>query len=227
MVDKFAPGVEIDTDMTSSLLKQKPSPRATQARGRARRVELLAAARSMLASQSFDQIGMVAIAEEAGIPASSAYHLFSDIGDLWRELARTIATAQAAEDLMLPQAQDWETLVELSLDHHQSAFNADPAARQLLLGPHTPPEIKNAGCKEDFRFGTALWTIVRIQFALPELADSREIFFKALLIADVFFSLSVADHGLVTDAAVAEAKSATVAYLSLYLPTKLARKELA
>ena len=126
---------------------------------------------------------------------------------------------------MLPQTDDWETLVKLSLDHHQSAFNADPAARQLLLGPHTPPEIKNAGCKEDFRFGAALWTVVRTQFILPELADSQEIFFKALLIADVFFSLSVADHGRVTDEALIEAKSATVAYLNLYLPTKLARAE--
>jgi len=199
--------------------------RPTQARGRARRLALLNAAREMLASQPLNQIGMPAIAERAGIPASSAYHLFADSADLWRELARSIATAQAAEDLDLPRVDDWQTLVRLSLDHHQTAFNADPAARQLMLGPHTPPEIKHAACKEDYRFGTALWMAVRRQFVLPELADSREIFFKALLIADVFFSLSVADHDRVSDAALEEAKLATIAYLSLYLPTQLARSE--
>lgn len=199
--------------------------RSTQARGRARRAELLVAARSMLGEQALNQIGMVAIADRAGIPASSAYHLFDDIGDLWRELARTIAAAQAAEDLDLPQTDDWQRLVSLSLEHHQRAFNADPAARQLMLGAHTPPEIKHAACKEDFRFGTALWTAVRSQFVLPELADSRELFFKALLISDMFFTLSVADHDRVSDAALAEAKLATIAYLALYLPTRLARAD--
>ena len=179
----------------------------------------------MLATQNLDQIGMIAVAEAAGIPASSAYHFFPEIGDLWKELARTIAVAQAAEDLDLPQTDAWETLVELSLEHHQRAFNMDRAARQLMLGAHTPPEIKHAACKEDFRFGTALWTVVRAQFVLPELADSREMFFKALLIADVFFSLSVADHDRVTDTALAEAKLATTSYLKAYLPTRLARAE--
>jgi len=209
--------------MITKVKSTPPAKKATQARGRARRAELLEAARAMLGTQNLDQIGMIAVAEAAGIPASSAYHFFPDIGDLWKELARTIAVAQAAEDLMLPMVDEWETLVELSLRHHQKAFNADRAARQLMLGPHTPPEIKHAACKEDFRFGTALWTVVRQQFLLPGLADSREMFFKALLIADVFFSLSVADHDHVTDDALAEAKLAMISYLRAYLPTRLAR----
>lgn len=209
--------------MITDVKSRPPARKATQARGRARRAELLDAARTMLETQSLDQIGMIAVAEAAGIPASSAYHFFPEISDLWKELARTIATAQAAEDLMLPETDEWETLVELSLEHHQRAFNADRAARQLMLGARTPPDIKHAGCKEDFRFGTALWTAIRRQFVLPELADSREIFFKALLISDVFFSLSVADNGHVTDSALKEAKLATLAYLRAYLPRRLAR----
>lgn len=62
---------------------------------------------------------------------------------------------------------------------------------------------------------------MRSQFNLPELADSRELFFKALQIADVFFSLSVAEHDQVTDAALEEAILAATAYLSLYLPPQL------
>tara|TARA_R110000782_G_scaffold68542_2_gene138028 strand:- start:67757 stop:68425 length:669 start_codon:yes stop_codon:yes gene_type:complete len=209
--------------MITNVKSRPPARKATQARGRVRRAELLEAARAMLDTQNIDQIGMIAVAEVAGIPASSAYHFFPEIGDLWKELVRTIAIVQAAEDLMLPEVDEWETLIELSLVHHQKAFNSNRAARQLMLGPHTPPEIKNAGCKEDFRFGTALWTAVRRQFVLPGLADSRELFFKALLISDVFFSLSVADRDYVTDEAVAEAKLAMTSYLRAYLPTRLAR----
>uniref|UniRef100_UPI001564FA30 TetR/AcrR family transcriptional regulator n=1 Tax=Sphingomonas sp. SH TaxID=849864 RepID=UPI001564FA30 len=200
-----------------------PARKATQARGRARRAELIEAGRKLLATHNLDQVGMIAVAETAGIPASSAYHFFPEIGDLWKELARTIAIAQAAEDLKLPRVDEWETLVELSLEFHQRVFNSDRAARQLMLGAHTPPDIKHAACKEDFRFGAALWTAIRRQFVLPELADSSELFFKALLIADVFYSLSVADHDRVTDAAMKEARLATIAYLRAYLPRRLAR----
>lgn len=199
--------------------------RSTQARGRARRAELLAAARQVLGELPLDQVGMAAVAEAAGIPLSSAYHFFGDITDLWRELARTIATQQASEDLDLPRVSSWQELIKASLIHHQSAFNKDPAARKLMLGPHTPPDIKSAACKEDFRFGTALWMAVKKQFLLPELADSRELFFKALLIADVFFSLSVADHDQVTQEALDEAIMAVVSYLSIYLPPQLAMRE--
>lgn len=203
----------------------KAPVRATQARGRARRAELLSAARLALASHSLDQVSMAAVAESARIPLSSAYHFFGDITELWKELARTIAIQQSSEDLDLAKAASWQDLIRASLVHHQSAFNRDPAARKLMLGPHTPPDIKNAACKEDFRFGTALWTVVRSQFILPELADSRELFFKALLIADVFFSLSVADNDTVTEQALAEASLAVVSYLSLYLPPQLAKVE--
>lgn len=199
--------------------------RATQARGRARRAELLAAARTALAERSLDEIGMADVAERAAIPISSTYHFFSDIRELWKELARVVAAQQASEDLALPRVSSWQELVRASLIHHQTAFNKDPAARQLMLGPHIPPEIKNAACKEDFRFGTALWTAVRSQFVLPGLADSREIFFKALLIADVFFSLSVAEHDEVRDEALEEAILATTAYLSVYLPPQLAMSD--
>ncbi|HWL47123.1 MAG TPA: TetR/AcrR family transcriptional regulator [Sphingomonadaceae bacterium] len=209
-------------------MKRRPATRkATQARGRARRAELLEAGRTLLASHTLDQIGMIAIAEAAGIPASSAYHFFPEVGDLWKELVRTIALAKVEDEPQAPEADEWETLVEGALDYYQHVFNADRAARQLMLGPRTPPDIKHAGCKEDFRFGAALWMAIRSQFVLPELADSRELFFKALLVADVFFSLSVADHDRVTDSALREAKLAVIAYLRAYLPKRLARVDAA
>jgi AcrR family transcriptional regulator len=213
--------------MTTDVKRRPATRKATQARGRARRAELLEAGRTLLASHTLDQIGMIAIAEAAGIPASSAYHFFPEVGDLWKELVRTIALAKVEDEPQAPEADEWETLVEGALDYYQHVFNADRAARQLMLGPRTPPDIKHAGCKEDFRFGAALWMAIRSQFVLPELADSRELFFKALLVADVFFSLSVADHDRVTDSALREAKLAVIAYLRAYLPKRLARVDAA
>jgi hypothetical protein len=105
---------------------------------------------------------------------------------------------------------------------YQTIFNHDRAARQLMLGSRTPPEVKHAACKEDYRFGAVLWKALRDRFTLPTLADSKEIYFKALLVADLFFAISVADTGQVTDSACDEAVAATIAYLGLYLPQQLA-----
>jgi AcrR family transcriptional regulator len=201
---------------------EEPSRPATQARGRARRTVLLDAARALLAERTLDAISLVMVAERAGIPVSSAYHFFPEVGELWKDLTRAIAVDMAAETTVFPPATGWEELIGLFLARSRDVFNNDPAACQLMLGPHTPPQIKHAGCKEDLRFGAALWRAVSAQFALTALAN-EELFFKAILIADLFFALSVADSGRITPEVLGEARLAMCAYLRLYLPVRLAR----
>lgn len=193
-------------------------PRQTQARGRERRAALLAAARLLLSDKPLDSLSLGSIADQAGIPVSSAYHLFPDLPSLFKDLSRDLAIEMAAETSQLPQAPGWEALVRLYLDRCRDAFNADGALRQLMLGSKTPPEIKHAACREDHRFGRALLAVANRQFDLPGADRLEDKFFKAILIADVMFSLSVADHGSVTRPALEEAQAASVAYLRLFLP---------
>lgn len=182
------------------------------------------AARELLSEVEIDQISLPAIAERAGIPSSSAYHFYPETTQLYKELATAIACEMIDSGEELSAGEDWQQIVSHFLRASSSFFNRDAAARQLMLGPKTAPEIKHAACREDYRFGEYLLAQVGRQFELPPLDNGRVIFFKAVQVADLMFSLSVFDHGRVTEEALGEAEAATIAYLGLYLPRILRKR---
>ncbi|WP_160746906.1 TetR/AcrR family transcriptional regulator [Croceibacterium soli] len=193
----------------------------TQARGRARRQRLLAAARALLKDRDLDQIGISAVADQAGIPVSSAYHFYPDMTELYKGLSREIAFEMIANYGKPKLAEEWEDVVIQFVTESRNFFNSDPAARQLMLGPKAAAEIKHAACREDYRFGNFLLTSISEHFILPPLDRINERFFRAVQIADMIFSLSVLGSGAVTEEDAAEAAAATIAYLNLYLPRHL------
>lgn len=202
----------------------QPVRRHTQARGRARREALLQAARLVLENEDCATVTLPQIAERAGIPASSAYHFYPEIGGLYKDLVREIALEMVARFRFRPGAESWRDTVTRFLDLSRDYFNGHAAARQLMLGPRIAPEVKKAACWEDYRFGRALMAGVEQDFVLPPLDDPAAVFFKALQIADFFYSLSVMEHGRISAEARAEGAAATLAYLALYLPHFLPRR---
>ena len=192
-----------------------PEPRRyTQARGRARREALLQAARELLQEREIDDITLPMVSEAAGIPSSSTYHFFPDLRELFKELARTVIDADAS----------WQAIIGTFLSASADYFNADASARQLILGPRTTPDIRQAGCHDDFRFGLQLHTALSGRFHLPPLAEPVAIFYRAIVIADAFFALSVLEDGVITRHMLDEAVRGATAYLGNYLPPVLQSK---
>lgn len=199
--------------------------RHTQARGRARREALVQAALAMLdEGMECAALTLPQIAGRAGIPTSSAYHFYSEINDLYKDLVRLVARDMAAAFPAPAAPEGWKAVVAAFLAFGRAYFNDHAAARQLMLGPAIAPEVKKAGCWEDYRFGRALMAAVEREFRLPPLDDGAATFFKAIQIADFFYSLSVMETGRVTEAARQEGEAATLAYLALYLPHFLPRR---
>ncbi len=196
----------------------------TQARGRARREALLQAARDLLQQRDIDEITLPMISEAAGIPSSSTYHFFPDLRELYKDLARTVTDEMLQIELAFPADASWHAVVSSVLAASAEFFNADAAARQLILGPRTSADIRQAGCHDDYRFGVQIHAVLDERFQLPELAEPIALFFRAIVIADAFFALSVLEHGVVTPHMVEEAARAATAYLGQYLPTLLQRK---
>lgn len=199
----------------------------TQARGRERRKALLHAARALLDKHDFDQITLPMIAEQANIPPSSTYHFYPVVADLYTDLARSISTEMVghiATDRSFARSATWHAVVRGFMEAAASFFNADRAALQLMLGPRTPPDIKRAACYEDHRFGNALRALLERDFVLPHLNDPEGTFFRAIQIADLMFSLSVAEHDMVTEWGCEEGVNASIAYLGLYLPPMVPAK---
>lgn len=203
------------------------SARRTQERGRARRAILVEASRALLREREIDEISLTDVAEAAGIPKSSAYHFFSHVLEVF-EAAASDMEAEIHEDLdslSVADCTDWRQAVTRFVGRGAAYFNANRDAMQLLIGPKTPSAIKLKDRQNDFAVAGQLRDGVSRHFELPELADTPEIFFRAIEIADLFFGLSVIRHGRITEAFTDEAARATCAYLSLYLPVVLPRVE--
>lgn len=199
--------------------------RYTQARGRARREALLVAARTLLHEREMDEITLPMVSERADIPASSTYHFFPDIRELYKELARSIAEEMA---LIAPKEKayrNWQDCVATFMDASAAHFNSDAAARQLLLGPKTAPDIKRAACHDDMRFGRVLSELLGSIYHLPQMNDAVRTCFYAIQIADTFFSLSVLEHGKITERMLGEAVVGSTSYLANYLPPILEPRE--
>lgn len=211
--------MDAETDKTTRTRK------FTQARGRARRQALLQAARRLLFERDLEQITLPTVAEEAGIPASSTYHFYPDMKELYKDLAREIAAEMIAVPASCPAPRTWEDLVRAYTRAGADFYNRDMAARQLMLGPKTPPDIKRAGCARDAGFGDSLMAFIDRHFVLPELPDPGAIFFRAIQVADALFLISVEEHDRLTDEYVEEAGNAVIAYLGLYLPRFLPRRD--
>jgi AcrR family transcriptional regulator len=199
--------------------------RRTQERGRTRRAALVEASRKLLRAREIDEISLTDIAEEAGIPKSSAYHFFSQVLEVFEAAAGDIEGELQAwlEQLSTEGCTDWRQVVTRFTGRGAAFFNGNRDAMQLLIGPKSPAAIKLKDRQNDFAIGAQLKDKIAAHFQLPELADTPEIFFRGIEIADLFFGLSVIRHGHITDDFDREAGRATCAYLSLYLPVVLPR----
>ncbi len=201
------------------------SARRTQERGRTRRALLVEASRALLREREIDEISLTDVADAAAIPKSSAYHFFSHVLEVY-EAAASDMEAEILRDLgnlSFADCTDWRQAVTRFVGSGAAFFNANRDAMQLLIGPKSPSAIKLKDRQNDFAIAALLRDHISRNFELPELADTPEIFFRAIEIADLFFGLSVIRHGHITEAFNAEAARATCAYLSLYLPVVLPR----
>jgi len=207
-----------------ALLKtRKSTPRV---RGIARRELLLSAARALLAEHDLDEISLGDVAAHAGVPKGSAYHFYTDIGDLYGALL-----ALTEEEVLQTQGapitepiREWSDVVRVLIRRGVAFYNANRPHCQLQIGPKAPPELK----LKDRRSDVALGGIYRQQlgafFELPDLPNAAQVFFRAVEIADLMFGLSVLDSGHITAEMGAEAERAVIAYLGTYLPAKLPRQ---
>lgn len=200
---------------------------APQARGLARRAQLLDSARQMLVDKDVDEINIADVAASAGVPKSSAYHFYPHINALYSELAGLLAyELKITITAPIPNTNDWRDIFRILLNRGVEFLRRDRAALRLLLGPKTPLEIKRSDRKRDREIALSVVSLIATQFVLPEFFERDEKFFRAIEIADLFFSLSVLEEGEITEHLAGEAINAALSYLQLYIPIMLPRNEL-
>ena len=198
---------------------RKKEPAATRAPGRKRRQELLDAAYALLCDKEIEDISFRDIAQRAGVPEGSAYHFFANRFDVFSALAYALNAefARAHQKPVPPsRRKTWHRLAEYMVDVGARIYAKNPPARQLFIGGKTPPEVKQADRINDRDVGDAMHHSFARYFEIPDTDEMRDAFYYFIEITDLFFTLSIVEHGKITPAMLKEAKRAGVAYLETY-----------
>lgn len=196
------------------------SRKSTQhARGVARRKLLLSAAKELLAEQDLDTINLTDVALKAEMPKTSAYHFYTNIKDLYIALVGDIEEElhKALSQPLKPSPKSWQQVIEQMLDLGVAFYESNPAARQLLIGPKTLPDIKLCDRDSDITLGAIFEEQVLRYFDFPAIPNRQKVFFRMVEIADLMFALSMLESGEITAEMSDEAKRASIAYLDSYL----------
>lgn len=193
--------------------------RAPQVRGVKRRARLISAARTLLSNHELDSLSLAEIAKHAGVPASSAYHFYSDVRELYAALLSVIETELLAEyrKPLRKSVRSWPDVIGVLVTKGAQLYAADPAARQLMVGPKSPPDLKMSDRGNDVALGRLYHDHVAAHFRLPTGKDWPRIFFRAVEIIDLMFCLSMIESGNITEEYTQEAVRAAVGYLGTHI----------
>ena len=203
------------------------APRKPRARSQARIDSILDAARTLLASEGVASLSIYSVAERAGIPPSSVYHFFASVPALLEALTADIHAAFRAS-LQAPIKHDsldsWRDLSRVVEMRMLDIYNADAAARQLILAQHGLTEINQADRQHDIELGHLMLDVFNRHFHLPALPDDVDVFALAMELGDRVYARSVQLHGEITPRMAVEGMRVFDAYVGLYLPVYLPKR---
>ncbi|MCD5982814.1 MULTISPECIES: TetR/AcrR family transcriptional regulator [Pseudomonas] len=204
------------------------APRKPRARSQARIDSILDAARTLLASEGVASLSIYSVAERAGIPPSSVYHFFASVPALLEALTADIHAAFRAS-LQAPIEHDsldnWRDLSRVVEMRMLDIYNADAAARQLILAQHGLTEINQADRQHDIELGHLMLDVFNRHFHLPALPDDVDVFALAMELGDRVYARSVQLHGEITPRMAVEGMRVFDAYVGLYLPPILVKRK--
>lgn len=201
--------------------KQKIGLRKTHSsmhkRGVERRSHLLKAAYDLLCERDIEEISFRDIARRADVPEGSAYHFYANRFDLFTALAGDLSELfVTAHERPVPESckKEWRTLAEHFISIGVDVYGSNPPAQQLLIGGKTPPQVKLTDRLNDREIAHVMARIFAEHLGNPQEIDLETVFYYFIEITDLIFSLSVMEHGEITDDMIKQAQFAGIGYLT-------------
>jgi AcrR family transcriptional regulator len=195
-----------------------------QMRSMERRERLIAATATLLDGVPLEEITLAVVANRAGVPLGSTYHLYPKINHLLAAVIERLHD-QFLILLMEPyarqKAKNWQSIIEESIQRRLQFYNQRTYARQLVLSDKSPPEIKHVERYNDHAIGQVMIDLIQKHFVLPNFSSRADVFFYSAKITSLFFTLSNIHHDKITENFCKEAKLAVVNYLRAHLPDDL------
>lgn len=213
-------------------MSRPAAPRATLRKPRARsqgRIDtILDAARTLLAAQGVASLSIYSVAEHAQIPPSSVYHFFAGVPALLEALTGDVHAAFRA-CLQAPIEHEalsgWRDLSRVIEQRMLAIYNEDAAARQLILAQHGLTEVTRADRQHDLELGQLMHALFMKHFELPVLPQDVDVFALAMELGDRVYARSIQLHERITPRMAEESMRVVDAYLGLYLPPFLPKRE--
>ncbi|OEC33707.1 transcriptional regulator, TetR family [Pseudomonas cuatrocienegasensis] len=209
-------------------MPRPPTARKPRASSQARIAVILDAARALLAEQGVTSLSIYAVAERAAIPPSSVYHFFASVPALLEALTADIhAEFRACLQAPVEHAalRDWRDLSRLVEQRMLTRYEDDAAARQLILVQHGLSEVTQADRQHDIELGEQMKALFERHFQLPPLPEDIDVFTLAMELGDRVYARSMQVHGHITPRLAEEGMRVFDAYLSLYLPPCLPKRQ--
>lgn len=218
--------IDVSRDLATELVPGKV--RFTSQAGRARRQQLLQAARHLLAERTPDQVTFADVCAHAGIPRPSAYHFFPSIEAIFVAL-RMLQAGAIAEAMASPIEQpqpSWSESFRGLIERGAAVLANDPAGAKLIYGILDGfSEARQLGPDIDARLAAAAFDVMEREFQIPQWEGRDRCFAIAFAIVDAILKLSYRREGAITRPMIEEAKRAAISYLRTYLPEVLPRRE--
>ena len=206
----------------------RATPRKSRARSQGRIDSILDAARTLLAVEGVASLSIYSVAERAQIPPSSVYHFFAGVPALLQALTGDVHAAFRA-CLQAPidhQALgSWRDLSRIVEQRMLTIYNEDAAARQLILAQHGLTEVTQADRQHDLELGQLMHALFMRHFELPVLPQDVDVFTLAMELGDRVYARSIQLHEHITPRMAEESMRVVDAYLGLYLPPFLPKRE--
>ena len=131
----------------------------------------------------------------------------------------------AAEPLSNEDIHHWRDIFTQLQARSVAFYREHKYVRDLILGQHVVSTIRHADYEHDNLLGCGIHKHHQQLFQLPPLPRKYNVFAIALQIADKVYSISHKEHGNITDLMANEGLSASLAYLSCYLPDRMQKKQ--
>lgn len=199
--------------------------RPRQKRSQERFESILDAAERVLHQYSPDEVSVYTVAEEAGMSPPSIYHFFPDGQHIFVALAERYFAmfAEGLERLPRQTISTWQELVDFRYASSRRFYNANSAARKIILGAGNFWAIRTRDLDLDETLAVRQAKEMQTLFVMPDMPGLVDRMTETIVMNDALWALAVHRHGMIDDESETHARRARIAHMRTYLPELLVR----
>ena len=198
-----------------------------QKRGLRKFERILDSANTLIAERGVHNFSLYDIADHADVASGSVYHFFPNIEAVFvalverydREFKRIVS-----ENVAPDQVVNWSDVLWHHIEKSRHYINSNEQVLILIIGPGQTWQTKQVDTVGDSAIARAMFRNISDYFDLPEEPDTEELLHLSIRILESIWQLSYQRHGRVTREMQLETFRAMCAYLELYWPKYLPRR---